>query len=199
MYGDYKLIIMDDFQNRLNQIIPRLTSEELLQNKGLAKDIGFYIFDYPPEKELEVRDHVKFILSQLSKIRSELRIKHIDLFELVVEYLKSRKLLDKAIIMQQKKGDKALLKALKAPLAADKISKVLADEAKPEEHDLVIISNVGSAYPLVRSHNLLSNLQPVMGDTPLVMFYPGRFTGYGLSLFGKLKESNYYRAFQLVS
>lgn len=190
---------MDDFQNRLNQIIPRLTSEELLHNKGLAKDIGFYIFDYPPEKELEIREHVEFILNQLGKIRPDLRVKHINLFGLIIEYLKSRNLLDKAITMQQKKGDEKLLAALKAPLAADKISKVLADEAQPEEHDLVIISNVGSAYPLVRSHNLLSNLQPVMGDTPLVMFYPGRFTGYGLSLFGKLKESNYYRAFQLVS
>jgi hypothetical protein len=61
-----------------------------------------------------------------------------------------------------------------------------------------LISGVGNAYPLLRSHNLLNNLHPLMGDTPLVMFYPGIYTGQGLSLFGKLKETNYYRAFQLV-
>jgi len=189
---------MDTFQKRLNQIVPKLISEDLLQNKGLAKDIGFYIFDYPPEKEPDLRDHIKFTITQIGKLRPDLRVKHIDLFRLVIEYLKNRKLLDKALEMQKKKGDSKLFAALKTPLAADKIAKVFADHAQPQEHDLVLISGVGSVYPMVRSHNLLNNLQPIMEDTPLVMFYPGKFTGYGLSLFGKLEESNYYRAFQLV-
>jgi hypothetical protein len=51
---------MGSFQERLNRIIPRLTSDELLSNSGLGNEIGFYIFDYPPEKELEVRDHINF-------------------------------------------------------------------------------------------------------------------------------------------
>jgi hypothetical protein len=36
------------FEERLNRILPRLTSNELLNNKGLGNEIGFYIFDYPP-------------------------------------------------------------------------------------------------------------------------------------------------------
>ncbi len=68
----------------------------------------------------------------------------------------------------------------------------------PDETDLVLVSGVGSAYPMLRSHNLLNNLHHLMEDTPLVMFFPGVFTGQGLRLFGKLKENNYYRAFQLV-
>jgi hypothetical protein len=38
-----------------------------------------------------------------------------------------------------------------------------------------------------------------MKDTPLLMFYPGRYDGTSLRLFNKLVEDNYYRAFQLVS
>jgi len=37
-----------------------------------------------------------------------------------------------------------------------------------------------------------------MQGKPLVVFYPGIYDGQGLSLFGKLKDNNYYRAFQLV-
>jgi hypothetical protein len=37
-----------------------------------------------------------------------------------------------------------------------------------------------------------------MGQTPLVMFYPGRYDGQSLRLFGKLKNNHYYRAFKLV-
>ena len=79
-----------------------------------------------------------------------------------------------------------------------RIANAFIEEAKPEENDLVLVSGVGNAYPLLRSHNLLNNLHSLMGDTPLVMFYPGIYTGQGLRLFGKLKETNYYRAFQLV-
>ncbi|MBU0735342.1 MAG: DUF1788 domain-containing protein, partial [Proteobacteria bacterium] len=70
--------------------------------------------------------------------------------------------------------------------------------AQPEEQELVLVSGVGSVWPLVRSHNLLNNLQTVMGQTPLVMFYPGRYDGQALRLFGKIKSNNYYRAFKLV-
>jgi len=31
------------------------------------------------------------------------------------------------------------------------------------------------------------------------MFYPGKYDGFSLRLFNKLKDDHYYRAFQLVS
>ena len=189
---------MEILKERLNQIIPRITSEDFLKNKGLGNEIAFYIFDYPPVKELEVRDHIEFILHHLSKIRPDLQVKKINLFELIIEYLRERRLLDKALKIQKEKGNSYLLKALKAPLSADKIAKVFAKQADPCNHDLIMVSGVGNAWPLIRSRNLLNNLHPLMADTPLILFYPGVYTGYGLRLFGKLKESNYYRAFQLV-
>ena len=62
----------------------------------------------------------------------------------------------------------------------------------------MLMSGVGSAYPLLRTHNLLNNLHPIMGETPLVLFYPGIYDGQSLSLFGQIKQDNYYRAFKLV-
>ncbi len=189
---------MAPFKTRLDKILDRLTSDELLSNSGLGNEIGFYIFDYPAEHELEVREHIEFILKQLPKRKPAMRFKHINLFELIIQYLKNRNLLDRVLDIQTKKGDEALLKALKGPIDAKKIAKAFVDLAHPDEQDLVLVSGVGSAYPMLRSHNLLNNLHHLMEDTPLVMFYPGVFTGQGLSLFGKLKEINYYRAFRLV-
>ena len=91
-----------------------------------------------------------------------------------------------------------MLKALKGPLDPKRMAAEFIAQAPPEQNDLVLVSGVGSAYPLLRSHNLLNNLHHLMGDTPLVMFYPGVYTGQGLRLFGRLTEINYYRAFQLV-
>ena len=188
----------NDFTQRLNKILDRVTSDDFLHGKGLGNEIPFYAFDYPPERELEVRDHINFLVAQLPKHRPGLRFYHINLFDLIIRQLKSRGFYDKALVLQRKKGDEALLKALAAPLDATKLAKVFADEVKPEEQDLVLVSGVGSAYPLLRTHNLLNNLHHRMGSTPLVLFYPGLYDGQSLRLFGILPDKPYYRAFRLV-
>lgn len=186
------------FENRLNQVIDRLLSRELLSNAGLGNEIGFYIFDYEPEYELQVRRFIQTIEEQLARRRPDLAFTHVNLFRLIVDYLRERKLLDRAFQLQKEKGDEALLKALKGPLEARKIASCLAQAARPEEHDLVLMSGIGSSWPMLRTHNLLNCLHPLMQDTPLIIFYPGRYDGQGLRLFGRLNKSNYYRAFRLV-
>lgn len=188
----------NDFTERLNKILDRVTSDDFLHGKGLGNEIPFYAFDYPPERELEVREHIAFLVAQIPKRRSSLRFVHINLFDLIIRYLKDRRFYDKALDLQRKKGDEALLKALAAPLDATKLAKVFADAVEPEEQDLVLVSGVGSAYPLLRTHNLLNNLHHRMGSTPLVLFYPGVYDGQSLRLFGTLQDKPYYRAFRLV-
>ncbi len=199
----------DQLTRRLNEILPKLTSDDFLSARGIGNEIAFYIFDYPPEDELRVREHIQFLLSHLPKNKPGLRVAHINLFDFIIEYLKERKYLEKSFELQREEGNNALLNALKGILHEGKIAKRFADIAKPEEHDLVLISGVGSAYPLLRSHTLLSNLHAIMGQTPLVMFYPGGYDTQTLRLFGKTgltggsaeerkKKINYYRAFRLI-
>jgi len=183
---------------RLNRILPKLISDEFLSGSGIGNEIAFYIFDYPPENELRVREHVQFLMEHIPKQKPGLRIKHINLFDLVIDYLRSRGLLERAFKMQKEKGDEAVLKALLAPLHESKLALAFAQVAQPEQQDIVLVSGVGSVWPLLRSHSLLNNLHPIMGRTPLVMFYPGRYDGQSLRLFGKVKSNNYYRAFKLV-
>lgn len=186
------------FNERLDKILDRITSEDFLHGKGLGNEIPFYAFDYPPERELEVRQHIAFLLAQIPKRRPGLRFAHVNLFDLIIRHLKDRGFYDKALDLQKKKGDEALLKALAAPLDSGKLAAVFAEEVSPAEQDLVLVSGVGSAYPLLRTHNLLNNLHHRMGSTPLVLFYPGVYDGQSLRLFGLLPDKPYYRAFRLV-
>ena len=188
----------DSLTQRLNEILPKVISTEFLSGKGLGNEIAFYIFDYPPEAELRIREHIQFLMAHIPKNRPGLRVMHVNLFDLIVDHLKDRNLLEKSFRMQRDKGDKALHKALLGPLKSEKLVRIFVAVAQPEEQDLVLVSGIGSVWPLVRSHNLLNNLQTVMGQTPLVMFYPGRYDGQALRLFGKIKSNNYYRAFKLV-
>ena len=190
---------VNDLDERLNKILEKVTSDDFLGGQGLGNEVPFYAFDYPPQDEMQVREHVRFLEGAISKRRPELKVAFINLFELLLEMLNNRKLLDKSIDLQAQKGDEALQKALKAPLDAGKVAKELVDRYPPSEYGLLVINGVGSAYPLIRTHNLLNNLQPFMGQTPLVVFYPGLYDGQSLKLFGQMGEKPYYRAFRLVS
>ena len=99
-------------KERLNQILPKLISDAFLSGRGLGNEIAFHIFDYAAEEELEVRDFLRTLLDHLPKQRPGLRVKHINLFDFVLDHLTSRNLLDKSIQMQREKGDAALKKAL---------------------------------------------------------------------------------------
>lgn len=183
---------------RLNQIIPKIISDDFLDGRGLGNELAFYVFDYTPDEELKVRGFLQTMLEHLPKKRHGLKVAHINLFNLVIGHLQSRGLLAKSIDMQRTKGDEALSKALMAVLHESKLGPLFVEAAKPESHDMVIVSGVGTVWPMLRSHGLLNNLQAIMGNKPLVMFFPGKYDGQSLRLFGKVKSANYYRAFRLI-
>ena len=43
-------------EERLNQILPRVTSRDFLDSKGLGNEIGFWIFDHSSDREMDVRE-----------------------------------------------------------------------------------------------------------------------------------------------
>ncbi|CAK0769583.1 Cytoplasmic protein [Azospirillaceae bacterium] len=189
---------MTNLTDRLNKVLDRMMSDDLLGGRGLGNEIGFHIFDYDPADELAVRSHIGFLMAQIPKLRPTLRVKHLNLFSLVTSHLDERRLLDKALEQGRKKGDAFLRKALAEPLHGKKLAPIFEKASDPKNHDLVLVSGIGSVYPLLRTHSLLNNLHHVMEHTPLILFFPGRYDGQSLRLFGLLHDDNYYRAFRLV-
>lgn len=185
---------------RLNQILPRLTSPDVLANKGFGGEIGFWIFEYPPEDEMAVRAFLQnAVLPALARHQPMIRVTAINLFELVIGLLEERRLLDKVIEMQRTQGDAKTLASLRGVLAEEKLVRRLVATNDIAGLDLLILWNVGAVYPVVRTHTLLSALHAHMKNKPLLMFYPGKYDGYSLRLFSRLKDDHYYRAFRLVS
>lgn len=190
---------MNNLTERLNKILDKITKKDFLNCKGLGNEIAFYIFDYPPENELQIREHIQFLKDRIRKQHTDIKVLHINLFQFIIGHLKERKILEKSFSLEQKKGTSELLKALKAPLKAENLVTLIRDTMQPQDYDLVLMDGIGSIWPLVRAHSLLNNLQPIMGNTPLVLYYPGNYDGQVLKLFGKVDSNNYYRAFRLVT
>lgn len=191
-------------EERLNLILPRVSSRDFLENKGLGNEIGFHIFDYPAEDEETVRDFVKTVLEPaLGKPPLSLKTKTVNVFDLAIGLLKDRKIYDKVIEVQKSRGNDAALPGLRSVLKEDKFAKYLTDQIDVRSLDLLLLTGIGAAYPMVRLHTLLNGLHAFMQDTPLVVFYPGKYNGASLRLFGLSHDSSdagaaYYRAFQLL-
>ena len=187
---------MANLNNRLDQIIPKIKEEKFMDGRGLGNEISFYVFDYEPESELLVRDYIKHIKKEFSYEGSSRKIIELDLYKMLIEIAKERNIFDRIFDMEERQGKDALFKALTTfatpQIFLQKIKNQLND------HHVVFLTGVGKVYPFVRSHNILNNLQEVLNKTPVVMFFPGKYDGQSLQLFGKYKDDNYYRAFRLI-
>ena len=141
-----------------NQILPRITSPEFLQNRGLGNEIGFWIFDYPPESELIMRDFLASVVEPaLAKHQPPLCFVTINLFDLVIGLLEERNLLDKAIDMQASKGDDKALESLRRVLKEDKLAERIVKQHNPDELDLLMLTGVAS-YLIEKDYWLMHGL-----------------------------------------
>ena len=189
-----------ELAERLDAIRERLDNDDFLNNRGLGNEIGFYIFDYPPQFELMVRDYLALLVGRMAKLGR--RFVHLNLFDEMLAMLQERKLLDKAFELEKKKGIDELAMALKGPLEQGRVAQHLVKKMDPSAQEFVLLSGLGQCWPLLRGHSLLNALHAHMGETPLVLFYPGRYNGLELYPFdldtAEVAPANYYRAFQLV-
>ena len=181
---------------RLDQILPKIESEDFLKNQGLGNEIGFYVFDYQPKAELEVREHIDFMAEKL--IKRGRNFTSINLFAAIIELLDSRNLTERAFKVQKERGDEALFNALKGPLEQNRVADFIASKIDLDKTEFILLHGLGSAWPIIRGHGLLNALHAKVGNVPTVLFYPGEYDGTALKPFGRIASNNYYRAFKLV-
>ena len=184
---------------KLNLIEPRIKDKEFLEKVRGGHIIPFYILDYDPRDEYMAREHVLNLQDKVNKENGDIHIKVIDLYDLLLECLREKGFLDKALKAEEAKGTEKLFEAIKNTLQLKKETNVymdkIAEGIQPE--DVVFLTGVGKVYPIVRTHKVLSNLRPLLKRNPLIVMYPGTYINNELSLFGEI-DRDYYQAFKLI-
>ena len=191
---------MYTLEERLDQAEAKIRKPSFRENKGLGNEVGYYIFDYAPEQEMKVRERVKYIEQKYSTEMEGFKVVVFDLYDIMIGILEEKGYLEKCYEFEQKKGLERIQKAIGNTLritAADSLIVSYIQEHTPE-NSVVFLVGIGKCYPILRSHTILNNLHQVVDHVPVVMFYPGKYDGQELDLFGEIKDDNYYRAFKLV-
>lgn len=185
--------------DRFIELEDRMISVESLTKYGTANDMKFYIFDYNPQEEYSIRNEVKKL-----KTRNP-NIVEFDLYEMMLDIIEEQGYTEDVIAAEKDYDKQHLLSEIFQPiLSVEEDDNEFLEKFKMVKDDgtkIILVTGVGKAYPVIRSHTILNNLQNIFKRNPVVMMYPGRYEtkkAMTLRLFDRLDDDNYYRAFPLV-
>ncbi|WP_346923293.1 DUF1788 domain-containing protein [Rothia sp. (in: high G+C Gram-positive bacteria)] len=180
-----------------------LSSERFLKMEGLGNEVAHFIYDYEPSWELDVAQAKKRIKTKLD---TELGIKvfEVNLYDLCVDLLKKRNVWDRVLAAEPTMDKSEFLKMLQNMLDPQMhLAPAIKELMAAESFQVLFLTGIGEVFPFVRSHTVLNNLQTVVSDKPMLMFFPGRYEvsatqGSALVLFGQLKDDSFYRAKRIL-
>ena len=191
---------MSYLDDRLDLAEKKIKEPKFRENRGLGNEVGYYIFDYPAEEELYVRERINYIQKRNEDSSDEYKIIIFDLYDIMIKILEDKKYLDKCYSIEQKKGFQKVSNAVANLMKVNSTDGMIVNYIKEHtpEKAIIFITGIGKCYPIIRSHTVLNNLHLVIDKVHVVLFYPGKYDGQELVLFNEIKDDNYYRAFKLV-
>ena len=172
------------------------SSQRFLNKEALGGEIPFFIQPFLPEHQTQVDNLLPYLIKRLDT--ANIPVLEINLYKHCIGLLEKQGVLQNALETEHELSKSEYMEALNGPLDVQKevipsIKKLMdSSDAK-----VVFLTGIGAIYPIIRSHTILNNLQALVKEIPLVMFFPGNYNNFSLNLFGRLKDDNYYRAFNL--
>ena len=191
---------MADLNERLDKMEDATRKPSFRQSSGRANEVNYWIFDYPPDKELEVRERIKYMQNRNARGGEEFELKVFDLYDIIIDFLDKNNFLEECYKFEKKKGLERIGKAVSNSMKINDDDSYIVRHIKDNtpENAIVFLTGVGKCFPILRSHKVLNNLHQAFVRVPVVMFFPGIYNEQELILFGEIKDDNYYRAFKLV-
>ncbi len=192
--------MMQDLARRLNEMEAAIRKPSFRSRNGRANEVNYWIFDYHPNQELEVRERIRYLLHKNQKGADGFQLVVFDLYDLMIDHLESKHFFDQCMTFEKKRGLERIAQAVNRSLKINDADSLLVRHIQEHtpENAVVFLSGIGKCYPILRSHIILNTLHQGFQKAPVVMFYPGCYNEQDLLLFGKIKDDNYYRAFRLV-
>ena len=191
---------MAGIQERLDLMEAAIKKPSFRQSSGRANEVNYWVFDYPPEYELEVRERVEYLKKKNQKGVDGFELVVFDLYDIIMDYLEKEDFLEQCYRFEKRRGLDRITKAVNSAMKINDDDSYIVQYIRDHtpENAVVFLTGIGKCYPILRSHKVLNNLHQAFVRVPVVMFFPGTYDEQELVLFNEIKDDNYYRAFRLV-
>lgn len=180
---------------KFTKLFENLSSSDFLQKKNLSGEIPFHVFNFDPKDENNISSAVDGLITKLKN--NGVHVLELNLYDLQMELLDRELGLSDVFDLELEMDKREFKEAMQSTMHFDEVYiPEVEKRIKNSDADLYFITGVGLAYPMIRSHKILNNIQSIAVKSPTIIFFPGEYDGKYLRLFGRLKK-NYYRAFKL--
>lgn len=192
--------MMADLEARLDEMEAAIRKPAFRQSSGRANEVNYWVFDYPPEKELEVRERIAYLKNKNRKETDGFELVVFDLYDIIIDFLERKNYLEKCYDFEKKHGLDRIATAVNNSMKIGNEDNLIVQHIREHtpESAIVFLTGIGKCYPILRSHKILNNLHQAFVRVPVVMFFPGTYNEQELILFNEIKDDNYYRAFRFV-
>ena len=188
-------------QQRFNYLYNRMIDKHFLNPTQLGDELPFYICPYSPKEKFIIIEDTQLLKKKLAQ--NQITVLEFDLFNMTIDQCKAWGIWEPIKAGELKLTKEQLKETLQNIMAPDKhLKKMILERAGKESHQILFITGVGEVYPYLRTHAILNNLQSILRDKPVIIFFPGEYKyhptkGSTLDLFGRLHNDRFYRAFNI--
>ncbi len=177
-----------------------MSHPKFLKMEGLGNEIPFFVHAYDVKKQANMYHNLHMIRERL-KVEAGIQTKLISLYDMVLEIIGEASSLEEVFEHERDVSKEELKDDFATLFNQDEIKAYFSRQLQDSDHQIVMIYQVGEVFPYLRTHDILNQLQSIITETPLVVFFPGEYVmsreiGFHLNLFGKF-PGPYYRAFKL--
>ena len=79
-----------DLSQRLDEMELAIHKPSFRKGTGRANEVNYWVFDYPPEKELEVRERVEYLKNKNDRGDDDFELVVFDLYDIIIDFLEKK-------------------------------------------------------------------------------------------------------------
>ena len=100
------------FEERLDAMELEIRKPIFRKNRGRANEVNYWVFDYPPEKELEVRARIERMQQKNVTGNDDFKLVVFDLYDYIIDTLEKEGFLDQCYRFEDRRGIDRIVKAV---------------------------------------------------------------------------------------
>lgn len=195
------------------QLYEKLCSKKFQDTHSGDLFYNFYVYLYPAEKELEMREQIDEIKENIKRPVNNVDVLTLDIFEEFCRFMDAQSfgkhpsylkyMLEKDETKPEDVTRALLLKANSDDFMLYIHNKIMEHVSKVDEYirPYVFLYGLGNIYPYLRTSNLLNRYEKYNRSEryKIILFYPGDQDGATFKLFGDLEDNHTYRAIVLMN
>ena len=86
-----------DLSQRLDEMELAIHKPSFRKGTGRANEVNYWVFDYPPEKELEVRERVEYLKNKNDRGDDDFELVVFDLYDIIIDFLEKKNFMEEKL------------------------------------------------------------------------------------------------------